>query len=243
MEWIKHEQRSSGVCFEAERNVESMIPSVLDSQSGLLLASLFLAVWCGIAAAKNDVPDVEVSEQGGVYRISAEVLIDAPSEYVRQVLTDFVHIYRLNPSIIESEVLVSENSSYTKVRTRVMGCAGYFCEELERVENVMVKPSGEVVAVIVPELSEFRSGRTVWRIRPEGERSRVIYESEMEPDFYIPPVVGKFMAKKSIRTEVETSFANLERIANVIAARDWNDDLMLSGQRNVPNTPCELAAQ
>jgi hypothetical protein len=51
------------------------------------------------------------------------------------------------------------------------------------------------------------------------------------------------MAKKSIRTEVETSFANLERIANVIAARDWNDDFMLSGQRNVPNTPCELAAQ
>jgi hypothetical protein len=55
-------------------------------------------------------------------------------------------------------------------------------------------------------------------------------------------VVGKFIAKQSIRTEVATSFANLERIANVFAERDWKQDFMLSSLRDASDTPCELAA-
>ncbi len=86
-------------------------------------------------------------------------------------------------------------------------------------------PSGDIVAEIVPERSEFKSGRTVWRVCSMGDRSRIEYESTMEPDFFIPPVIGKFMAKKSIRTEVATSFTNLERVANVLADSDWNADL------------------
>jgi hypothetical protein len=211
-------------------------------------AALCLAVFIafsfgyGSVLAKDESHEIEVSEHGGVYRINATVLVDAPAEYVREVLSDFRHIYRLNPSIIESEVLASSDDKITQVRTRVLGCAGYFCEELERVEKVSVLPSGDLVAVIVPELSQFRSGKTIWHILSIGERSRVVYESEMEPDFYIPPVVGKFIAKQSIRTEVATSFANLERIANVFAERDWKQDFMLSNLRDASDTPCELAA-
>ncbi len=80
--------------------------------------------------------EIEVTEQGGVFQIKASVVVDAPADYVRRVLSDFVHIYRLNSSIIESEVLASEDESVTYVRTRILGCAGYFCEELERVEKV-----------------------------------------------------------------------------------------------------------
>ena len=76
-----------------------------------------------------------------------------------------------------------------------------------------------------------------------GDRSRIEYESTMEPDFFIPPVIRKFMAKKSIRTEVATSFTNLERVANVLADSDWNADLMLSSRQLAPNTQCELAAR
>jgi Polyketide cyclase / dehydrase and lipid transport len=187
--------------------------------------------------------DVEVTEQGGVYHIKASVVIDAQAEYVRLVLSDFVHIYRLNPSIIESEVLGEKDDTYTFVRTRILGCAGYFCKELERVEKVRELPSGDLVAEIMPEKSEFRSGKTVWHIDAMGNRSRVVYDSEIEPDFYIPPVVGKFMAKKSIRTETDASLQNLEKIANVLAERDWIDDFRLSSPQSSDYTPCGLAAR
>ncbi len=95
----------------------------------------------------------------------------------------------------------------------------------------------------MPEQSEFKSGTTVWHIDALGERSRVVYDSNMEPDFYIPPVVGNFMAKKSIRSEITISFKNLERIANVLAERDWIADYRLSSLQSVSTPPCDLATR
>jgi len=221
------------------------LSSMLTSPSGRLRLTLgaLLVVSFGTVLADSGSQDIEVTEQGGVYHIRASIVIDARAEYVQQVLSDFIHIYRLNPSIIESEVLGEGDTGTTRVRTRVLGCAGYFCQEVERVERVRNLPTGDLVADIVPAKSEFRSGRTVWHVEALGERSRVDYDSNVEPDFYIPPVVGKFLAKKSIRSEITTSFRNLERIANVLAERDWTADFRLSSAQPSMITPCELAAR
>lgn len=166
-------------------------------------------------------PEIEIYEQSGVYQIKVVAVIAASADYVRYVLTDYKHIYRLNPSIIESEVLEQFEDGAVNVRTKVVGCAAYFCEELERVEKVRLQPSGDLYAEIIPEQSQFKSGQTHWRIKQIGDYCEVTYLSDMEPDIYIPPVVGKFLIKKSIRQEMHTSFTNLEKISSVLAERDW----------------------
>jgi len=169
-------------------------------------------------------PEIEITEQSGVYQIKVVALIDVPARYVRHVLTDYRHIYRLNPSIIESEVLKQDDDGSVSVRTRVIGCAAYFCEELDRVEKVRLLPSGDIVAEIIPELSEFKSGQTLWRIKTLGEHCEVSYHSDMEPDIFIPPIVGKFLIKKSIRHELQISFANLEKNSRILAEREWQEN-------------------
>ena len=169
-------------------------------------------------------PEIEIIEQSGAYQIKVVAVIDAPATHVRYVLTDYRHIYRLNPSIIESEVLKQDDDGSVSVRTRVIGCAAWFCEELERVEKVRLLPSGDIFAEIIPELSEFKSGQTHWRIKTLGEHCEVTYLAEMEPDIFIPPVVGKFLIKKSIRQEMQTSFTNLEKISSVLAEREWQEN-------------------
>ena len=166
-------------------------------------------------------PETAINEQSGVYKVKVVALIAAPANYVRYVLTDYKHIYRLNPSIIESEVLERFDDGSVNVRTKVVGCAAYFCEELDRVEKVRILPSGDLHAEIIPELSQFKSGQTRWQIKPVGDYCEVTYLSEMEPDIYIPPVVGKFLIKKSIRQGMHTSFKNLENISTVLAERQW----------------------
>jgi len=168
-------------------------------------------------------PEIEINEQSGVYRIKVVALIAAPASYVRYVLTDYMHIYRLNPSIIESEV-INQDDGAVNVRTKVVGCAAYFCEELDRVESVHLLPSGDIQTEIIPELSQFISGQTLWHIKPVGNYCEVTYLSEMEPDIYIPPVVGRFLIKKSIREEMQISFINLEKISSVLAQRDRQED-------------------
>jgi hypothetical protein len=163
---------------------------------------------------------VEVIEQEGVYHIKAVAIVRAPAAQVRHVLTDYVHIYRLNPSIIESEVIKRHDDGSVSVKTRVIGCAAYFCEELDRVEIVIELPSGDLQAEIIPELSDFKSGKTLWQIKSLGEKSEISYFSDMEPDIFVPPVVGKFLLKKSIRKEMQISFANLEKISSILAERE-----------------------
>jgi hypothetical protein len=160
-------------------------------------------------------PEIEIIEKSGAYQIKVVAVIDAPARYVRHVLTDYSHIYRLNPAITESEVIKQDDVSVS-VRTRINGCASYFCEELNRVEKVQLLPSGEIYAETVPEHGQFKSGQTHWRIKALGERCEVTYLSNMEPDIFIPPVVSKFLVKKAIRQEAQISFANLEKISSAL---------------------------
>jgi len=182
-------------------------------------------------------PEIEISEQSGAYHIKVVALIAAPASYVRDVLTDYRLIYRLNPSIIESDVLKQDDDGAINVRTKVVGCAAYFCEELDRVEKVRLLPSGDIQADIIPELSQFKSGKTLWRIKPVGDYCEVTYLSDMEPDIYIPPVVGKFLIKKSIREEMQISFTNLEKISSVLAMRDGQKNYQPANNPAVTNNP------
>ena len=178
-------------------------------------------------------PEIEINEHSGAYQIKVVALIAAPASYVRGVLTDFKLIYRLNPSIIESDVLKQDDDGAINVRTKVVGCAAYFCEELDRVEKVRLLPSGDLQAEIIPELSQFKSGKTLWSIKPVGNYCEVTYLSDMVPDIYIPPVVGKFLIKKSIREEMQISFTNLEKISSVLAAREGQENYQPANDQTV----------
>ena len=140
---------------------------------------------------------IMVTEVNGVYRIEANVKLNVSANYVRNVLSDIVHIYRLNPSIIESEILASQVSNETWVRTRILSCVPAFCREIERVDAVRTLPSGEIQSKIIPALSDFSSGKTVWKITSlDDGRSHLYLQASIEPDFYILPMVGVHIVKK-----------------------------------------------
>ena len=194
-----------------------------------LLVPFFCLTFINSASVlANDITEFEVTEDEGVFYIKASVVLHAPAEYVHGVLTDYVHIYRLNPSIIESEVLASADNNIARIRTKVIGCVAFYCEEIERVEDVRILASGDIQAKIVPESSQFKSGVTLWQIRSMGKDSRLTYYAEMEPDFFIPPIIGNAIVKAKLRDEIMTSFRRLEKIASIQAERDWTPDWIVN---------------
>ena len=110
----------------------------LISLARLLLVGVVAVLVQPLSSFAYELNHAEVTEDKGVFQFQFTTIIDAPAEYVRQVLTDYTHIYRLNPSIIESEVLPSKQSDETEVRTKVLACASFFCREVERVETVRI---------------------------------------------------------------------------------------------------------
>ncbi len=187
--------------------------------------------------------DAEVTEENGVFHIKVSAFLEAPPDYIRYVLADSAHIYRLSPSIIESEVLPHSPAGEKQVRTKLMCCTSVFCREVERVDIVRMLKSGDLEAEIVPSLSEFKSGKATWEIIPMDDASFIVYEAYLEPDFFIPPVVGAQMVKQNLLDEFMTTFIRIERISGFNAERDRNtEDILSDTASRTLKAPCVQSA-
>lgn len=195
---------------------------------GLTLVILSITLFQPNYARAFDFTETHVTEENGVFRIKVSAVIDAPPDYIRYVLADSAHIYRLSPSIIESEVLPSSTADEKQVRTRLLCCSSVFCREVERVDTVRMLKSGDFEAEIIPALSEFKSGKATWKITPMDNGSHVVYEAHLEPDFFIPPVVGTQVVIENLRDEFTTTFIRIERIAGFNAKREKSTEHLLS---------------
>jgi hypothetical protein len=210
--------------------------------SGIKLV-LFLCAFSFFKLATADITTrkIQVSEKDGIYSIHVSQELSVNSHYVRDVLIDVVHVYRLNPSIIESEIL-SPVEDGVRVRTRLLCCLPMFCREVERVDIISVLTSGEIQARLVPEMSDFDSGKATWKITPlDDDRTNLRYEANIEPGFYIPPVVGVSLVKENLLKEFGTTFDRIERIASINEERDWHHEIhstQLAIQKSSPE-PCE----
>ena len=161
--------------------------------------------------------EIEISEHEGNYRVRLVTHIHAPAKYVYEVLTDYRHIYRLNPAITQSEVLPDTGNGTVRVRTRMEGCIFFFCRDIDRVEEVRVLNDRHLQAVMLPEQSDFTAGSADWRIQPIGYETRIIYDAQLTPAFFIPPIIGSYFVKQTFAQAVQTSFERLECIARVRA--------------------------
>ena len=175
-----------------------------------------------------EIKELNVFENGGVYHININAAIDAPAENVHKVLTDYKHLYHLNPSIVESRVLPSPDKKAVRVKTRISNCVLIFCMELYRTEDVYELSSNHLRTIIVPSLSNFSSGRSDWKIEPQGEHSQVIYEGLLEPDFEVFPIIGPSIIKAKLRKELVVSLTKTECIAKMQQELDWNIHLQVA---------------
>ena len=88
--------------------------------------------------------------------------------------------------------------------------------------------AGHLQAVIIPEQSDFTSGSADWRILPLGDDSRIIYQAQLTPAFFVPPIIGSYFVKRSFAEAVITSFMRLECIARIRAGLDTRSRLRLA---------------
>ncbi len=203
----------------------------------LLIFSLLL--YCQNSISADFLDDVVVYEKEGIYHISISSEIDASDVFVRQVLTDYAHIYRLSDSIIESRVLTPPGADKVQVETLVLSCIPMFCKEVSRVEEVNVLESGNLHMKILPEKSDFYSGQARWEIKAMGDTTQLTYQATLEPDFFIPPILGTQIVIENLRKEFSTTFLRVQHIASINETREWNDnfEFMRAAQRSA-ESPC-----
>jgi hypothetical protein len=87
-----------------------------------------------------------------------------------------------------------------------------FCRTVIRTESVTHQP-GRLVAEVLPASSDIKHGyaRTEWI--GEAGRTRIRYEAEFEPAFWVPGIVARRYAGGALRESVVSMFENVEERA------------------------------
>lgn len=167
------------------------------------------------SSAAAEMLHLAVNDKQGVYQLALEAILNAPADDVRHIITDYAHIYRIDPSIVESRIMSAPNAPVTRVRTLINDCVLFVCRSILRVEDVREVGDNDIYSVVVPRLSNVLSGTEHWQIHPIGEKTRINYNSTLQPDFYVPPLIGSPIVEDKIRAETLTCFNNIERLAQI----------------------------
>jgi hypothetical protein len=95
----------------------------------------------------------------------------------------------------------------------MQGCVLLFCRSFVRHGYLLLTPHSEIVAVAEPEDSDFKYSRERWRLEGEGNGTLLIYDFEMEPGFWVPPVIGPYVIRRSLRAGGSDAIARIEALA------------------------------
>jgi hypothetical protein len=87
----------------------------------------------------------------------------------------------------------------------------FFCRRLERVE-VVERRGGVIGAHMDPAGSDFRSGRSRWRVTAIPTGSRIHYRSRWVPDFWLPPGIGAWLIKRQMARQLAELVRRLEAL-------------------------------
>jgi hypothetical protein len=185
------------------------------------LAMLLLA--SGVCSAGR-IEKLAVTHSDGEYRLEVVSELNVPTRYAYDVITDYQHAYRLNPAIVEVDVLPGGREGAVRVRNRSEHWFGPFYFHIDWIGEIQSPNPGPLEVVTIPENSSFESGHALWTIRSQGEGTLVEYQSRLKPKFFIPPVIGEMIMENRIREETLTTFQRIECQARLQFELDLEQD-------------------
>ena len=186
----------------------------------------------------DEVEELSVTEADGEYTLRIVSILDAPADYVYDVITDYKHAYRINPSITKVEILPSDHDDVVRMRDVSEHCVGPFCFTINWVGDFLETRKGDIKVTTVPEFSNFESGSAIWKIRSRGQHTWVLHESRLIPDFFIPPVLGSTILKNKMRTETLATFKRIECQAIIMLERDMSSGTELLNELSEEGKDC-----
>ena len=179
-----------------------------------LLLLLPLLVTVKVAAAQLN--DIQVSNVGERYSLSADISIAAPPAQVFRVLTDYNHLTRISGAIVKSRLLKRIDAHTVLVYVETRACVAFFCRTLKQTQQVVELDPDDIVAQSLPEQSNVSMGSASWHLQADGIGTQLRWRNTVEPTFWIPPLIGTSMMKQALRTQVIASAKGIEKLA-----REW----------------------
>jgi hypothetical protein len=179
------------------------------------------ALGAGALAAAATIDELDVERQRGRYSLEANARLDATPESIYAVLTDFDdNAYsRISRAYKESRYLAPAADGTPVVYTRMEGCMLWHCMTIERTERLETDAPRWIKSTALPEGSNFKHSTSEWVLEPEGDGTMMTYTLEMEPDFFVPPIIGPWYLKRTLSQGGLRAVTRIERLARELDGR------------------------
>ena len=156
-----------------------------------------------------------VSIKGQTYRLHSEVIVALSPRQVRAVLTQYTRLPLVNPGISAVHALAPAAGGIPRMRVEASACVLMFCRTYRWVQAVQELADGSIRAVIEPQDSDFQYGVTHYRFIPHGDCTRLEFDAELEPDFWLPPLLGPWLIERKLITEALETARGVEYHAGI----------------------------
>jgi len=177
------------------------------------------ALALGVAVSAATINTLDVSKQHGRFELTVHTHMEAPAQAIFEVLMDYDRLHRISSVYKETRYLEPDTDGAPLVFTRMAGCMLFYCMNMRRTERLEAVAPHFIRTETLPELSDFKYGRSEWTLEPAQGGTRVSYTLEIEPDFWVPPVIGPWVLKRTLARGGGRVINRIERLANGLPAR------------------------
>ena len=167
-----------------------------------------------VLCAAAPVREATVGHQGNRYSVRVEADVDASSETLLGLLTDFEHLDRIDETIVASERLYQTADGAERVRFQVRTCILFFCFHLTQEADFRIDARDTLIGNIDPHASDLDYGFVSWQLdQAHDGRTDLVFRAEFEPDFWIPPFIGPWLLERRLREVATSMVLNLNDLA------------------------------
>jgi hypothetical protein len=188
---------------------------------GSKLAGAVLAIAAFVAssqAVSADMRAVTVDREGKTYTMRSEVYFNVDRVTLYNVFRDWNLSTEFSSWVVEARNLEPDETGQPGFYIKNQGCVLFVCKTLIREGYVEVEPYTLIRASADADKSDFAISDETWHFESEGDGTVVVYELELSPKFWIPPVVGPWAIKRKLKNDGGDALDRIEAIAQERAA-------------------------
>jgi ribosome-associated toxin RatA of RatAB toxin-antitoxin module len=162
----------------------------------------------GVAAAQDTgAVQTRVTRTGRLLHVTAALLAAAPANTCYEVLADFDRLEDFVPRLVSSDVLSAPGEP---ILLRQVGEArvAFFRASIDVTLAVRVHPPERIeFERIAGNLKQMQGG---WTVTGDGQRCDIAYRADIEPAFWVPPLIGPRLMRSQIAAQMRGLLEEIE---------------------------------
>jgi uncharacterized protein YndB with AHSA1/START domain len=171
------------------------------------------AVFASTTVRPATVRTIDVEHIDGIYRLESNAFLNAPREAIFEILTDYDRFGRISSTYTDYGFMEPAADGTPIIFTTMEGCVLFFCVSMRRVERLEVEAPSFIRTDTLPEQSDFKLSISEWTLEPEAGGTSMTYSLTMEPDFWVPPLIGPWVLKQRLERGGTGAVNRIERLA------------------------------